>query len=31
MVQNLAKGVATALADADPRRRPTLFDMIEDA
>jgi putative DNA methylase len=31
MVQNLAKGVATALADADPQRRPTLFDMIEDA
>lgn len=31
MVQNLAKGVAIVLAEADPRRQPTLFDMIEDA
>lgn len=31
MVQNLAKGIATVLAEADPRRQPTLFDMIEDA
>ena len=31
MVQNLAKGVAIALAEADPERRPTLFDVIEGA
>ena len=24
-IQNLAKGIATAHADADPARRPTLF------
>lgn len=31
MVQNLAKGVAIARAEADPERRPTLFDVIEGA
>ncbi len=31
VVQNLAKGVATARADAGPERRPTLFDVIEGA
>jgi adenine-specific DNA methylase len=29
VVQNLAKGVAIARAEADPERRPTLFDVIE--
>lgn len=29
VVQNLAKGVAIARAEADPGLRPTLFDMIE--
>jgi adenine-specific DNA methylase len=31
VVQNLAKGVAVARAEASPERRPTLFDMIEEA
>jgi putative DNA methylase len=31
VVQNLAKGVAIARADASPEYRPTLFDVIEGA
>ena len=30
VIQNLAKGVAIARADAAPERRPTLFDVIEE-